>query len=71
MLASRFASYSSIVGKIHCVVQIWGYDSMEAYAASRAATKSDVRWRDYLRATPRNSQLHPHALNQTRYLPWS
>lgn len=45
------ASYSSIVGKINCVVHIWGYDSMEAYAASRAATESDARWRDYLRAT--------------------
>lgn len=45
------AYYFSNVGRINCVTQLWGYDSLADYDAKRAAVESEPQWLAYMRAT--------------------
>ena len=44
------AFYGTSVGRINCVTQLWGYDSIADYGERRTAVDADPGWRDYLRS---------------------
>ncbi|ANI80136.1 NIPSNAP family protein [Sphingobium sp. EP60837] len=50
-LGRPMAYYMTNVGRINCVTQLWGYDSLEAYQSGRAAVESRPQWQDYMRST--------------------
>jgi hypothetical protein len=51
IIGTPMAYYTSLVGRINCAIQLWGYESVAAYAEQRAAVEADPDWAAYRDAT--------------------
>lgn len=46
-LGNLLGYFSTEIGELNCVVQLWAFDSFEDRLARRAALSGDPRWRDF------------------------
>jgi hypothetical protein len=47
VLGNLIGYFSTEVGELNCVVQLWGFDSFEDRQVRRSALSTHVAWRDF------------------------